>query len=1273
MSFELPRSATSSADVLSTANLTPVLDKASLTTSLTGLGRANQSLLFVDRSVADYQQLVSGVAPGTEVHILDSSQDAVTQITNTLLGRHNISSLHIVSHGEDGGLDFGSSALNLTDLPQYATQLKSWSKALTNDADILLYGCNVAEGELGQAFVQIISQLTEADVAASNNLTGDSTQRGDWTLEYQSGEIETVALAAANYHSVLANFTVMNTSDGGVGSLRDAISQANNLAGADTITFDATTFATAQTIRLQSELVINSDVSITGTGQSNLTINGDANNSGTNDVGDVRALFINSGTVTLQDLAVAGGRAQGGKGGDGYKGGGGGAGLGGGLLVNNGNVTLNRVVFNDNRAIGGQGGAGVISQTYSGGGGGGVSGNGSNTSGGPGASTSKGGNGGTSGNLGGSVGIGALGSGTSGATNGGTGAGGGGGASVPPYNINGNGGNGGFGGGGGGTEYNNGGNGGFGGGGGGGATAAGLGGRFGGHSGAGGFNYGGGGGAGLGGAIFVRAGSLSLNTVTFTNNSAVGGAAGSNFVQPGQGQGGAVFVFDGTPSPNGNNDGIPPTTPTASGTNVSGSGNTAANGGGSPTTNNGFGINFAIVPPNALPSITQSNNALSYTENDLATVLDTTATVTDADSANFDTGTLTVSYSANGTVDDRLAIRNQGTGTGKIGVSVSNVTYGGTIIGTFAGGTGTTPLVITFNASATPTAATALLQNLTYANVSDAPTASRTVQLVITDGDGGTSTAVTKNINVTAVNDAPTISTNTLSLSEGGSVVLSSSNINATDPDNTAAQLTYSATNVTNGRFEFVNAPGTAITSFTQAQINSGAVQFVHDGSDTPPAYSLSLSDGSAVSTPSTVAVPTGGLANVNDAPTLTSNATLTAVSQDTTNPSGSSLTSLFGSLFSDPDTGASLSGLAIVGNTANPSTQGQWQYSINGTTWTNVGAVAEGATALAFSASTLVRFVPVTNYFGTPPGLTVRALDNTYSGGFTTGTTRLTVDTTSKGGTTAISGGTPATLNTSVTESLPSLLWRNGSTGQVAVWQLNGFALQTGYFLPYVVDGSWQISSDSADFNGDGIADILWRHQVTGENVIWEMNNTGLQSGSLIYQVADTNWQIAGTADFNDDGKSDILWRNKASGENAIWQMNGAAIQSADVIYRVADTNWQIAGTADFDGDGKSDILWRNKASGENAIWQMNGAAIQSADVITSLADVNWQIAGVADLGSDRTPDILWRNQQTGKEMIWRMSDSSYAQTYELPDVSDPNWIVKPFVADLETADLLL
>ena len=198
-------------------------------------------------------------------------------------------------------------------------------------------------------------------------------------------------------------------------------------------------------------------------------------------------------------------------------------------------------------------------------------------------------------------------------------------------------------------------------------------------------------------------------------------------------------------------------------------------------------VNITVAPVNDVPVLADiEGDALAYTENDAATVVTSTTTVADVDSANFDTGTLTVDLSANGSADDRLEIRNEGTGAGQIGLSGSNVTYGGTTIGSFSGGSGTTPLVVTLNDNATAEATQALVHNITYRNVSEDPSsATRTVRFVLTDGDGGTSAPATRDVSVTAVNDAPALTTTAgaLSYTENDTPKVIDSGATASDPD----------------------------------------------------------------------------------------------------------------------------------------------------------------------------------------------------------------------------------------------------------------------------------------------------------------------------------------------------------------------------------------------------------------------------------------------------------------------------------------------------------
>ncbi|MFN8525441.1 MAG: hypothetical protein U0821_20270 [Chloroflexota bacterium] len=156
----------------------------------------------------------------------------------------------------------------------------------------------------------------------------------------------------------------------------------------------------------------------------------------------------------------------------------------------------------------------------------------------------------------------------------------------------------------------------------------------------------------------------------------------------------------------------------------------------------GRGIWQITTAANDQPVLTLANTSISYSPLQAATLIDGSASANDADSPVLTNGSLTVDYAANGTADDRLEIRDEGSGTGQIGVSGANISFGNTLIGTQSGGTGTSPLVVTFNSSATPAAAQALVRNVTYRNVNANPSRlPRQVRFTLKDEDSGTGTA----------------------------------------------------------------------------------------------------------------------------------------------------------------------------------------------------------------------------------------------------------------------------------------------------------------------------------------------------------------------------------------------------------------------------------------------------------------------------------------------------------------------------------------------------
>jgi hypothetical protein len=115
-------------------------------------------------------------------------------------------------------------------------------------------------------------------------------------------------------------------------------------------------------------------------------------------------------------------------------------------------------------------------------------------------------------------------------------------------------------------------------------------------------------------------------------------------------------------------------------------------------------------------------------------LIDTNATVTDGGSADFDGGTLTVTIATNGADEDLMLVE----AGAEIGVEGSTVSFNGAAFGTFAGGEGTNALVFSFNTNATPAVVQALVRSLTF-ETDGTNTTSRVFQMVLADGDGGTS------------------------------------------------------------------------------------------------------------------------------------------------------------------------------------------------------------------------------------------------------------------------------------------------------------------------------------------------------------------------------------------------------------------------------------------------------------------------------------------------------------------------------------------------------
>jgi hypothetical protein len=445
-------------------------------------------------------------------------------------------------------------------------------------------------------------------------------------------------------------------------------------------------------------------------------------------------------------------------------------------------------------------------------------------------------------------------------------------------------------------------------------------------------------------------------------------------------------------------------------------------------------VTVTVTRVNSTPTLTGLNSPAAFAEDTIKntpTIIDSAVVFNDTDGGDFATGSLTVTYSSGGGVQDQLSVRNQGTGAGQIGVSGSNVSYGGVVIGVIDGtnnGINGQPLVITLNVSSLVVAVDALIQNLQYANSSDAPAASRTISIVVNDGDGGVSTPATAVITVNAANDAPVLSaaaSPTLTAidediadgsNSGDSIASIIVDGSITDPDGTAVEaIAVIGVNNTNGTWEYSTNNGSAWSSFdspsvsaarlldgTTTGVNTHRIRFRptanFNGTSTITFRAWDKSSGTAGNTGNTSSI--GGTTAysvvtdtisitvnpVNDQPTLSGSVTTTGLN-DNASPA-----SIFNNVIvADVDTGETVTLTIQLSNSAAGTISGGGFSLVSAGLYRVTGlSVADANTALDNAQFTPENNTGSSGTFGTTFTVTVTDTGG-LSSNFTSGTLTIT------------------------------------------------------------------------------------------------------------------------------------------------------------------------------------------------------------------------------------------------------------------------------------------
>lgn len=204
---------------------------------------SSKQVVIVDSSVPDYETLLQGIEGDFEVVVLEQGRDGVEQLAEALSNMKDVETVHIISHGDEGRLYLGSAELTIESMAgDYADELQSLKSYLSDDADILIYGCDFARGELGQNAARMMGYMTGADIAASTDATGSADLGGDWDLEYRTGEITTSVLPTMDAQREYAELLNVQAS---VGNGALLVVSGRTLYSVDVVTGKATAITTA--------------------------------------------------------------------------------------------------------------------------------------------------------------------------------------------------------------------------------------------------------------------------------------------------------------------------------------------------------------------------------------------------------------------------------------------------------------------------------------------------------------------------------------------------------------------------------------------------------------------------------------------------------------------------------------------------------------------------------------------------------------------------------------------------------------------------------------------------------------------------------------------------------------------------------------------------------------------------------------------------------------------------------------------------------------------
>lgn len=248
--------------------------------------------------------------------------------------------------------------------------------------------------------------------------------------------------------------------------------------------------------------------------------------------------------------------------------------------------------------------------------------------------------------------------------------------------------------------------------------------------------------------------------------------------------------------------------------------------------------------------------------------------------------------------------------------------------------------------------------------------------------------------------------------------------------------------------------------------------------------------------------------------------------------------------------------------------------------------------------------------------------------------------------------------------DGVSDLLLQKPSIDKVAIWFMNSNGTIKSTTSALTISSSWKFRG-AADADGDGVPDVIWQKTGTGKMSAWLMESNGSKKSVMPISSPSMLWQLKELKDLDSDGIVDTIWKKSTDGKIVEWLMSSNGTQKSVVTILDKSNAWNLKGEGDVDRDGVVDFVWQNSNTGNVNIWFMesNGSKKSQGGIASNK---NWQIVKVEDMDGDGIADFVLQHSNDEKIGVWLMNSNGSVESSVVIFDGSPTWKLKE-IADMD------